>query len=50
MASTDMPGAAMTAGLRSLDLPGPYGYTTTDLHALPQDGRRYELIDGSYRR
>ena len=23
------------------------GYPTTDLHALPEDGRRYELIDGS---
>jgi len=35
----------MTAALRSP--PGPYGYTTADLHALPDDGRRYELIDGS---
>jgi Uma2 family endonuclease len=47
MASTDVPGAAMTASLRSLHAPGPNGYTTTDLHALPEDGRRYELIDGS---
>jgi Uma2 family endonuclease len=47
MASTDEPGAAMTAALRTLHAPGPRGYTTTDLHALPEDGRRYELIDGS---
>jgi Uma2 family endonuclease len=47
MASTDGSGAAMTAALRVLDAPGPYGYTTADLHALPDDGRRYELIDGS---
>ncbi len=37
----------MTAALRTLHAPGPRGYTTTDLHALPEDGRRYELIDGS---
>lgn len=37
----------MTAALNELDLPGVYGYTTEDLHALPDDGRRYELIDGS---
>src|SRR5690349_17084504 len=24
-----------------------YGYTTADLHAQPDDGRRWELIDGS---
>jgi Uma2 family endonuclease len=24
-----------------------YGYTTADLHALPDDGRHWELIDGS---
>jgi Uma2 family endonuclease len=47
MASTDVPGAAMTAALRSLPVPGPNGYTTTDLHAMPDDGPRYELIDGS---
>jgi Uma2 family endonuclease len=27
--------------------PGPSGYTVADLHALPDDGPRYELIDGS---
>jgi Uma2 family endonuclease len=47
MASTDAAGAAMTAALRRLDPPGPFGYTTADLHALPEDGRRWELIDGS---
>lgn len=28
-------------------MPDVYGYTTADLHALPDDGRRWELIDGS---
>ncbi|HEU4425182.1 MAG TPA: Uma2 family endonuclease [Pilimelia sp.] len=37
----------MTAALSKLDRPGVYGYTVADLHALPDDGRRYELIDGS---
>src|SRR5207248_3200701 len=27
--------------------PDEFGYTVTDLHALPDDGPRYELIDGS---
>jgi Uma2 family endonuclease len=27
--------------------PEPSGWTTADLHALPDDGLRYELIDGS---
>jgi Uma2 family endonuclease len=27
--------------------PGQDGYTVADLHALPDDGPRYELIDGS---
>src|SRR5215475_3399473 len=30
-----------------LRLPDASGYTVDDLHALPDDGRRYELIDGS---
>jgi Uma2 family endonuclease len=30
-----------------LRLPDSSGYTVDDLHALPDDGRRYELIDGS---
>ncbi|MGW0435170.1 Uma2 family endonuclease [Micromonospora sp. NPDC003197] len=47
MASTTDPGDAMTAALIGFDRPGPRGYTTADLHALPDDGRRYELIDGS---
>lgn len=37
----------MTAALDRLGQPGAHGYTTADLHALPSDGRRYELIDGS---
>jgi Uma2 family endonuclease len=36
--------SAQTPGLR---LPDQFGYTVADLHALPEDGRRYELIDGS---
>jgi Uma2 family endonuclease len=28
-------------------LPDINGYTVADLHALPEDGRRWELIDGS---
>ena len=28
-------------------MPDINGYTTADLHALPDDGRRWELIDGS---
>ena len=27
--------------------PGTRGFTVTDLHDLPEDGPRYELIDGS---
>ena len=38
---------AMTAGALSIALPDVNGYTTADLHALPDDGRRWELIDGS---
>lgn len=30
-----------------LRLPDPSGYTVDDLHALPDDGRRYELIEGN---
>ena len=30
-----------------LRLPDADGYTVDDLHALPDDGRRYELIDGN---
>ena len=40
MTATAMP----TSPLR---LPDSYGYTVDDLHAIPEDGRRYELIDGS---
>jgi Uma2 family endonuclease len=32
---------------RPLRLPDADGYTVDDLHAIPDDGRRYELIDGS---
>jgi len=37
----------MAAALSGTAAPGVYGYTTADLHALPDDGRRWELIDGS---
>jgi len=37
----------MTAALSGIAVPDIYGYTTADLHALPDDGRRWELIDGS---
>jgi Uma2 family endonuclease len=39
----------MTAALPVTVLrhPDEHGYTVADLHALPDDGRRYELIDGS---
>jgi Uma2 family endonuclease len=37
----------MTAAPLSLGLPDAYGFTTADLHALPEDGRRWERIDGS---
>jgi len=37
----------MTAALSGISVPDVYGYTTADLHALPDDGRRWELIDGS---
>jgi len=30
-----------------LPWPGPEGFTIADLHALPDDGLRYELVDGS---
>ena len=36
-----------TEGAELLRLPDPSGYTVDDLHALPDDGRRYELMDGS---
>jgi len=37
---------AMTT-VTMLSRPDPFGYTAADLHALPEDGRRYELIEGS---
>ena len=37
----------MTTALSGLGVPDVYGFTTADLHALPEDGRRWELIDGS---
>jgi Uma2 family endonuclease len=40
--------ASMSAPTSGLRLPDQYGYTVADLHALPEDGRRYELIDGSF--
>src|SRR4051812_5644644 len=47
MASSDSPAPSMTAALYGVRLPDVTGYTTADLHALPEDGRRWELIDGS---
>ena len=38
---------ATAMSTRPLRLPDSYGYTVDDLHAIPGDGRRYELIDGS---
>ena len=37
----------MSAAPVVIPRPNADGYTTTDLHALPDDGRRWELIDGS---
>jgi Uma2 family endonuclease len=46
-----MPAQPSTLGLVSSTPwhphPDPFGFTVTDLHALPDDGLRYELIDGS---
>ena len=47
MASSDAPDSSMTTASLGIALPDVNGYTTTDLHALPDDGRRWELIDGS---
>jgi Uma2 family endonuclease len=47
MASPDVPEAPMTGAPLTIALPDVNGYTTADLHALPEDGRRWELIDGS---
>lgn len=37
----------MTAAPVGIRLPDVNGYTTADLHMLPEDGLRWELIDGS---
>jgi len=37
----------MTASAITIGFGGINGYTTADLHALPDDGHRWELIDGS---
>lgn len=37
----------MSAALKLTRDPGSGGYTVADLHSLPEDGPRYELIDGS---
>jgi Uma2 family endonuclease len=50
VAATTEPGGDVTATAmptKPLRLPDAYGYTVDDLHAIPDDGRRYELIDGS---
>jgi hypothetical protein len=36
----------MTTALSGVGVPDVYGFTTADLHALPEDGRRCELIVG----
>src|SRR5690349_21998640 len=45
--ASDVQGDPMTSAVASMRLPDRFGYTTADLHALPDDGRRWELIDGS---
>jgi Uma2 family endonuclease len=47
MGPSDAQAPSMTAALFAVGLPDVNGYTTADLHALPDDGRRWELIDGS---
>jgi Uma2 family endonuclease len=47
MASSDAQAPSLSAILFDFRLPDVNGYTTADLHALPDDGRRWELIDGS---
>jgi Uma2 family endonuclease len=37
----------MSAAPVTIPRPAADGYTTADLHGLPDDGRRWELIDGS---
>lgn len=39
--------SATEPSTRWLSPPGDLGFTVADLHALPNDGLRYELIDGS---
>jgi Uma2 family endonuclease len=47
MARSDAQAPSLSAILFDFRLPDVNGYTTADLHALPDDGRRWELIDGS---
>jgi Uma2 family endonuclease len=47
MASSEAQAPSLSAALFDIRLPDIYGYTVADLHALPDDGRRWELIDGS---
>jgi Uma2 family endonuclease len=47
MVSSDAQGVPMSAAPVVIPRPNADGYTTADLHALPDDGRRWELIDGS---
>jgi Uma2 family endonuclease len=44
---SDAQAQSMTAALSGIRLPDVNGYTAADLHALPDDGRRWELIDGN---
>jgi len=47
MALPEAQAPSLSAVLFGVRLPDINGYTVADLHALPDDGRRWELIDGS---
>jgi Uma2 family endonuclease len=47
MAISEAQAPSLSAAMFGIRLPDINGYTVADLHALPADGRRWELIDGS---
>jgi Uma2 family endonuclease len=47
MAISEAQAPSLSAAMFGIRLPDINGYTVADLHALPDDGRRWELIDGS---
>jgi len=47
MAISEAQAPSLSAVMFGVRLPDINGYTVADLHALPDDGRRWELIDGS---